>query len=232
MAAYKGGRMTDTLKRVSAKHKCVLCQHPDWCGYSADGVWAVCMRVKSDRPTANGGWLHRLKDAPPAPFRPALRPPPPRPSLLDMSKYHAALRRLWKPEDVAAWAERLNVWEYALEALQPAWDAAHEALAFPMRDGDGVVTGIRLRNAEGKKWAVTGGKDGLFYAPELAGPDLVICEGPTDTAAALSLDLPAVGRPSCLGAVAELKALCLRLRVKSLTIVADHDTPHLRGPPS
>jgi hypothetical protein len=152
-----------------------------------------------------------------------------RPSVLDMGAYHAALRKAWKPESLEVWALRLGVWEYALDALQPAFDAAHDALAFPMRDGEGKVTGIRLRNAEGKKWAIRGGSDGLFYNPDMAVKDeLVICEGPTDTAAALSLDLPAVGRPSCLGGVEELKVLVKRLKIRQLTIVADHDTPHTK----
>ncbi len=221
--------MSDPMKRVSHAHPCAVCKKPDWCGYSEDGVWAVCMRVQSEKATANGGWLHRLKDSPPPPMRVRTLPPPPRPALVDMGKYHAALRARWTPADLEKHAEALDVWEFALDALQPAWDPAHEALAFPMRDGSGSVTGIRLRNAEGKKWAVRGGGDGLFYAPDLTvKDDLVICEGPTDTAAALSLGLDAVGRPSCSSGVAHLVALVKRLRVRSLTIVADHDAPHVR----
>jgi hypothetical protein len=56
----------------------------------------------------------------------------------------------------------------------------------------------------------------------------VICEGPTDTAAALSLGLRAVGRPSCAGGVEALAALARRLRARHVTIVADHDAPHRR----
>jgi hypothetical protein len=95
-----------------------------------------------------------------------------------------------------------------------------------MRDGAGKVVGIRLRAADGRKWSVKGGHEGLFYSPALEVKDtLYVCEGPTDTAAALSMGVPAVGRPSCLGAVEHLKALVVRLRVRSLTIIADHDRP-------
>jgi hypothetical protein len=98
-----------------------------------------------------------------------------------------------------------------------------------MRDGAGQVVGIRLRAQDGRKWAVRGSREGLFYPPDL-GPveELIVCEGPTDTAAALSLMLDAVGRPSCSGAVAELLELVKRLRVRCLTIVADHDAPRER----
>lgn len=222
--------MQSDFKRVSHQNKCPVCDHSDWCGVSADGVWAVCMRVESGKQTRNGGWLHRLKDSPPPPTRFRLRPEPAKPSLVNMGAYHSALRRKWTNADLDVWAADLGVHMDALDRLQPAFDPANDALAFPMRDGSGAVTGIRLRAKDGKKWAVRGGGDGLFYDPGLVVEDsLVVCEGPTDTAAAYSLGLDAVGRPSCLGGVAELAALVRRMRVRSLTIVADHDEPHERA---
>jgi hypothetical protein len=149
--------------------------------------------------------------------------------LLDCGAYHAALRRKWDHWDVDGLSLDLGVEMDALETLQPAFDGVNQAFAFPMRDGDGAVCGIRLRNFEGRKWAVRGSREGLFYDPGLVpGDDLVVCEGPTDTAAALSLGLRVVGRPSCAGGADALAVLVRRLRVKRLTIVADHDTPHRR----
>ena len=59
--------------------------------------------------------------------------------------------------------------------------------AFPMRDGEGAVTSIRLRNpATGRKWSVKGSRDGLFYARGFKNEkheELVVLEGPSDTAA-------------------------------------------------
>jgi len=49
-------------KRVSRSSPCPICGHPDWCLVSADGSYAVCMRVPSPLParSASGGWVHTL----------------------------------------------------------------------------------------------------------------------------------------------------------------------------
>lgn len=216
--------------RVKAGNPCPICKKTDWCGVSADGVWAVCMRVEGGlKQCKNGGYLHRLKDSPPVPVRRMAPTLPPRRSLLNMADYHAALRKKWTPALLTEWAEKLNVWEYALDRLQPAWDSAAGALAFPMRDGAGTVVGIRLRAEDGRKWAVGGSKEGLFYDPDLeVKRDLVVCEGPTDAAAAYSLDLDVVGRPSCASGVQVLIDLARRLRVRTVTIIADHDQTKVR----
>jgi 5S rRNA maturation endonuclease (ribonuclease M5) len=44
--------------RVSRSHPCIACGKPDWCGKTGDGSMAICMRVPSERPSGNGGWLH------------------------------------------------------------------------------------------------------------------------------------------------------------------------------
>jgi hypothetical protein len=65
-----------------------------------------------------------------------------------------------------------------------------------MCDGYGEVVGIRLRNERGK-FAVRGSRQGVFVAGVPAQKTLFVCEGPTDTAAAVDLGLFAVGRPNC-----------------------------------
>lgn len=64
------------LRRVTKRHPCEVCGKQTWCGYSEDGSVAVCMRVESDKPTKNRGWLHVLKETN-APRRQA----PPQPDL-------------------------------------------------------------------------------------------------------------------------------------------------------
>ena len=213
--------------RVTRQVPCPVCQKPNWCTFTSDGALICCMRVQSDRQARNRGWIHRTGAAGDA--RASLPPPQDRKLLLDCAAYHAALRRRWDWRDLDGFSDLLRVDNDALESLQPAFDAVHAAWAFPMRDGDGRVCGVRLRSYEGRKWAVGGSREGLFYAPDLApGEELVVCEGPTDTAAALSLGLPAVGRPSCAGGAEAFGALVRRLRVKKITVVADHDAPHSR----
>jgi hypothetical protein len=149
----------------------------------------------------------------------------------DAGRYHASIRKAWDSVWLDGTAVELGVDMDALERLQPGWDSFNKAVGYPMRDADGKVIGIRLRNSNGDKWAVSGSHDGLFFDPALTlgeHYELVICEGPTDTAAAYTLGLPAVGRSSCMTGLELLKSLCCRLKARLVTIVADADKPKLK----
>jgi DNA primase len=100
-----------------------------------------------------------------------------------------------------------------------------------MTDASGNILGIRLRRPNGFKFAVTGGREGLFLpTAESTDQRLLICEGPTDTAALLDLGFGAVvGRPSCTGGVKLLLELAQRRRPAEVIIVADADEPGQRG---
>ena len=215
--------------RVNSKSPCQVCKHSDWCGISEDGRLAVCMRVPSDSPTKNGGYIHRLTfevhNHPPP--RPRKATPPSNP--LDFAAMLNAWRRKSPQDSITALGASLGVSPQALAEIGTVRGGQPGVWAFPMRDGDGKIVGIRLRSDTGHKWAVKGSKEGLFY-PESDPPDriAVICEGPTDTAAALSLGLWAVGRPSCMGAVEPVKQLCRRLFITHLVVIADNDDPKPR----
>lgn len=216
--------------RVSSKSPCQVCRHPDWCGISEDGRLAICMRVPSDSPSKNGGYIHRLTFAvrnypPPRPRKAAPSPP----SMSDFTTMTDTYIRQTAQDDIAALSEALGVSPVALSEIGAARASQPGVWAFPMRDGDGKIVGIRLRSDAGQKWAVKGSKEGLFY-PESVPPDhvAVVCEGPTDTAAALTLGLWAVGRPSCMGAMEHVKRLCRRLLITHLLVVADNDDPKPR----
>jgi 5S rRNA maturation endonuclease (ribonuclease M5) len=98
-----------------------------------------------------------------------------------------------------------------------------------MRDGDENMVGIRLRSANGDKWAVKGSHSGCFIP--MARPDnlVLVVEGPTDTAAGLDLGFYTVGRPSCSGGGPQLKRLFQRLHTRRVAIIADNDEPGIRG---
>jgi hypothetical protein len=99
-----------------------------------------------------------------------------------------------------------------------------------MVDAHGQAVGIRLRTDLGRKFAAKGSKEGLFLPTDFDGTGLVlICEGPTDTAAMLDLGFQAVGRPSCTGGAALLVALVKRHRPGEVAIVADNDGPGQEG---
>ena len=93
-----------------------------------------------------------------------------------------------------------------------------------MRDGRERIIGIRIRGPKGK-WCVPGSRQGLFW-PEgvYSGSDypLVICEGPTDCAALLTMGFDAIGRPACMGGT-EYVIEFLKGRRRDVVIMADKD---------
>lgn len=79
------------------------------------------------------------------------------------------------------------------EGSVPPW-----AWGFPEFDADRQVVGLGLRAPDGRKGFRKGGKRGLVIPRHLPadGPEVFVVEGPSDTAALLSLGLPVVGRCS------------------------------------
>jgi hypothetical protein len=98
-----------------------------------------------------------------------------------------------------------------------------------MLAGYGNVIGIRLRAMDGSKWAVKGSRNGIFIPRSPASYRCYICEGPTDTASALTMGLYAIGRPSCSGGGPEALQFLGRSLVREVAIIADNDEPGLRG---
>jgi hypothetical protein len=145
------------------------------------------------------------------------------------------LRRNLKPEALEHCAALLGVSSDSLSRLGVGWSPSHQATSWPMRDADGHVVGIRLRSPEtARKWAVTGSRAGLIYDSHAmhearSMSRLWIVEGPTDTAALVSLDLDAVGVPSAGGSRVILSAFAKRMRPDELVIVADADDAGQRG---
>jgi hypothetical protein len=104
------------------------------------------------------------------------------------------------------------------------------AWAFPARDGERQLIGIAIRSDSGKKYMVPGSKQGLFIpADREKYNQLLICEGASDTAAALDLGFDAVGRPNCRLGTEMLVALCGRYQPRRVAIVADRDPPRTDG---
>jgi hypothetical protein len=138
------------------------------------------------------------------------------------------------PAALDEFAASLGVSTPSLVAVGAAWAAPHAAWAFPMCDGHGNVVGIRLRNERGK-FAVRGSRQGIFtttdHGPQTTVPQktLFVCEGPTDTAAAVELNLFAVGRPNCCCGGAEIKIYARRYAVARVVVVSDNDKPGLDG---
>ena len=216
--------------RVTKREPCGFCGRGDWCGVSTDGTLAICMRVQSDRPTRNGGWLHRVAAAsPPRPPSRVYVPASPEPE----RDWHALLER-WAgrtaPVDYAKLGHLLGISAASLRRLGAAVSDRPGVWAFPMFDARRETIGLRLRAEDGRKWAVAGSHNGLFWPDDLRaeGP-LLVCEGPTDTAALLDLGYDSIGRPSCTGAVEMVIEAVRRLRRRDVVIMADADGPGIAG---
>jgi hypothetical protein len=184
------------------------------------------MRVQSDKPAKSGGWMHwqgQLSPGPPLSSMPRYSPP-----TINATK----LMREWTAATpvtaLAEFAASLGVSTPSLVAVGAAWAPPHSAWAFPMCDGYGNVVGIRLRNDRGK-FAVRGSRQGIFLANVPAQKTVFVCEGPTDTAAAVELGLFAAGRPNCCCGGAEIKVFAHRHDVHRAVVISDNDKPGLDG---
>jgi hypothetical protein len=210
--------------RVTRSVPCAICLKTDWCAFSEIGSY--CMRVESPHPVKSGGWLHLEK-------KPQFVPPPQKQQPVIPEINAAKLISEWAKETPAQWLESfaasLGVSAHSLAALNAAYAKQHRAWAFPMSNGHGQAVGIRLRSNDGRKWAVRGSKQGIFIPNIEPQRRLFVCEGPTDTAAALSMGLFAVGRPSCQGGNHDVLTLCVEKGIREVVIVSDNDEPGLNG---
>lgn len=149
-----------------------------------------------------------------------------------MSLLAAECQVAMKPEWLERLAVLLDLPSDVLARLHVGWYGEKNATTWPMCDADGVCMGIRLRCVStGRKWAVRGGRAGLFVPDGL--PErpkrLFIAEGPTDTAAVLSLGLPVIGRASCTGSVAMECETVRRIKPTDCVVIADRDEAGRRG---
>lgn len=220
--------------RVSQKTPCPICGKDNWCTYTEDGA-SCCMRSPTNKPMKNGGWLH----LPDAHRKPIVYFQAPRKSsqevTVDIPSIWRGMMKDWVSAGkssllkIKSLADSLGVDVSTLDGVGCAWSENYQAWAFAMRDANDQVIGIRLRNEQGEKWAVKSSKAGLFYCDWLLGPTCYIVEGPTDTAAAMTLGVPTIGRPSCLGSEDLVNSLLERKKVKRVIIVPDHDKPDKNG---
>lgn len=218
---------------VSRTKPCPVCGKPDWCVHVDGGT--ICPRTPegSVRDLGDAGYLHLDGTATPR-HRTWTR------QLREMYPDVGPIaREYFNAADATIHRERLSrlldVDAGALERLGVGWNAERSAWTFPMSDGRGRIVGIQQRFREtGDKRIMKGHKSGLFEPigmtdRSLGGVDLVICEGASDTAAALSLGITAIGRLSCSAIQRETVERVRRLSPRSVIVVADNDDPGLKG---
>ncbi len=199
--------MTPGWFRYKASQTCKICGHggkrghPSGCMYTGtiDAPGAVlCLRVDKGafKTARNGmGFLHRINDDPhyvkPVPRRQEARMVDPH-----IQKMADMYRARITDDQLGELAVSLGVSSGSLSRLSVGWDGV-SAYTFPMRDESNAIIGIRLRTLQGRKWSITGSFNGVFIGRKLpATGTLYVAEGPTDTAAMLTLGLCCIGRPS------------------------------------
>lgn len=206
-------------------------------GDDGDPEAAICSRVESSKRvgTKGAGWLHRLRgdDWLSRPRQRRVTIEALAAQAIDFGAMAVECEAALGPLQRGLLAHELGVDDRALASLEVGWSGKYQSYTFPMRNGDGDICGIRLRRLNGSKWAVPGSRQGLFVPRHLPPDDLLlICEGPTDTAAMLGLGFSVVGRPSCTGGGSQLIGMVQTrggFAPRGAVIVADGDGPGERG---
>lgn len=194
-------------RRVTKDVPCPICGHAGYCTMAQDHgespVIVKCCRVESGKyiKSKNGsceGWLHVLKERTPMPPIPS----PSEPIDFRGEAVQAFLAKAAKEKRIEL-ADQLGVLEGALHDLGVGWlfsGKSGYAWSCPEKDGNGTVCGISLRYPDGRKMVLKGSKRGLTYVKSwLFKLPLYVVEGMSDVAAALSMNLSVIGRPSNAG---------------------------------
>lgn len=133
-------------------------------------------------------------------------------------------------------ASLLGVAPDALRRLQAGWNPAQQKSSWPMRNDEGEIVGVRLRDPVTAEKGGVGGSDGhgVFYDPDQVlnapqGARVWIGEGPTDTAALLTLGFIAIGCPSAGVGGEFIASIGHRIRPAEWVIVADADAKGIEG---
>jgi len=160
------------------------------------------MRVESQKPARNDGWIHLLNDE-------ILHEWKSVPVVKDPGRTDRKMDALWRPRakrwrdqgrsEVGRLALQIGVRVSALNELRTGWDG--KAWTFPERNGEGLIVGVTRRFEDGKKLCAKGSRRGLTYSPawpRVSGTILIV-EGASDVAAGITLGLVTIGRPSNRG---------------------------------
>lgn len=227
----------ERMQRVSRDKPCPVCGKSDWCLVALDGSAAICQRIKegSRKKCGEAGYLHILENRHNghdrhrggARWRHSVTiGHDQRGHAPDFEQMSARCQEQLTDDRLHALACSLGLSAGSFRRLRVGWDG--RGYTFPMSNDFGKVIGIRRRFPNGSKVAIKGGKNGLCIPTELNGVGpLLVCEGPTDTAAALDLGFNAIGRPNC-GSLVEMTVRAVRDRGETV-IVADNDAAGRMG---
>mgnify|MGYP003626568585 CR=1 FL=1 len=221
--------MTDWI-RVSRARNCPICTKAQWCLVAKDSSAVICPRVEqgSKKYIEGSGYLHILKEGTYKKANPDWKQELPEHNtvLAQLAKKQIAART---DDNLETISQDLGVSTASLVRMFVGWSGTHNGATFPMFRHRRRLIGIRIRTMTGKKFAIKGSRQGLFLPDKWDARSkngILICEGPTDTAAALDLGFDAIGRPSCLGGT---HLIAEAVSGRHTAIVADLDGPGMDG---
>jgi hypothetical protein len=216
-------QLYENMLRVSKTNLCPVCGKSDWCLVAEDGTAAICQRIQegSKKRCGDAGWLHVLSNRHNRHNRHIKRrfslPLAEEPK--DLGQLSRQYQQQLIGEKLNWLSVKLGISTKSLKRLRVGWDC--EAYTFPMSNAESQIIGIRRRFPDGRKVSMIGSKTGLFIPIDLSSKGLLlICEGPTDTAAALDLGFAAIGRPNCNSKVNMTAEI---VKGRDVVIIGDND---------
>lgn len=242
----RSGVRRGLLKAIPSGVACPVCGHRDaWCSCWDNNVAGniLCHRVASNVACKSGdGWIHIRGDQPirPQAYKTVRIP-------INTSQYiappglQAEYRRYWETmtrDILQAIADLLGVSSASLILLGAGLrlkdgQFPNGALVVPMYGPDRQLRGLKFRDLKtGEKKTNAGGHAGLYLPAKLQlnVVPLLVTEGASDAAAALTIGMPAMGRDSCTGQADLVKDfVAINKPTEGVVIVADRDEPGQRG---
>lgn len=214
--------------RVSPSTSCPICGKPDWCLLARDQSAAICARIESSKRCGAAGYLHRLDDRLAAPIRLNVRAIEVASVMRDWASLVGQCQAAINGDDVASLARELGVDHRAL--LRLGVGRFGRLWAFPHEDGTGRISGVHLRTPDGRKPYVRGSRPGIATPLDLGEcAPLLVTEGESDCAAALSLGFDAVARPGCGSSLTALLTFFRKRQPPAAVIIGDNDESGVRG---
>ncbi len=143
-----------------------------------------------------------------------------------------AIRRL-TAANLTNLAKQIGIPDWALKQIQVGVTQTQEetVYTFPEFDGNGHITGMSVRFADGKTSCIRDSHRGLTLPKDWQNGDgpILIAEGASDTAALVAMGIAAVGRPNARGGIEPLLQLLQSVPIEREIIVLGEFNPKPDG---
>jgi len=204
--------------RVSKEYPCPVCNKPDWCLVNNEGDMAICQRIISDKELGDAGYIHKLEvKSKRIPFV----------KIIKQGKYKIE----WEALNDFYQLQKGRASSYLDLVFGQGKDDGY--FTYPMRNEKLEITGIQKINKDKTKFMERGSKIGLFIPMEVGkfvdNKEVLICEGLSDTIAAIGMGLQAIGRASCKTGGVMIVSFMKKRKATHPIIIADNDRPGCIG---